>query len=147
MLALLHGVDHHRGMLFPVGGDIDQVDIITLAEFLPGFFTAAVGGGTGQAGLLEDALCLLHPVFVQVAQGHDLRSRDMGKTLYGARAAHAQADKADAYGVQLFGYQPQYVFLSRRASGYFCPDGLALLSFSFCPLRTVGTAEQENSCQ
>src|SRR5690554_361575 len=53
VLPLLHGIDQHRGVMYPVGRDIYQIDILPLAEFLPGLFAAAVCCGAGKTGLLE----------------------------------------------------------------------------------------------
>ena len=54
MLALFHRIDHHGGMAFPVGGDIDQIDIVTFNQLLPGIVTSAVCSRARQTGLVED---------------------------------------------------------------------------------------------
>ena len=72
MLALLHSVDHHRSMAYPVRDDVDQVDIRAVTELLPCFLATAVFCSLGQASTGEDLLGLLYPLGVEVTEGLDL---------------------------------------------------------------------------
>ena len=60
MLALVHGVDHHLSVMLPVGSDVDEVDVITVAELLPSIFTSAVGRCRRKPCFREELLSLLY---------------------------------------------------------------------------------------
>ena len=42
VLTLVHRIDHHLGVVLPVGSDIDEVNIVTIAECLPGILLTAI---------------------------------------------------------------------------------------------------------
>ena len=96
VLALLHGIDHHRSVTCPVGSDVDQVDVGAVAELLPCFFATAVSSSFGEASLLEDGLALLDTVGMKVTESFDLYALDLGEALDGTRATHTQPDEAHA---------------------------------------------------
>ena len=96
VLALLHGIDHHRGVTCPVGSDVDQVNVRAVTELLPCIFATAVGSSFGEACLLEDGLALLDTVGVKVTERLDLYALDLGEALDGTRATHTKPDEADA---------------------------------------------------
>ena len=96
MFALLHGVDGHRDVHLPVGADVDEVDVVALAEFHPSF-TSGIGNGAGQAFLFKDVgLDFLDTVGLNVAQGDNSHAIDVGHTVDGIGTAHTEADEADA---------------------------------------------------
>ena len=72
VLALLHSVDHHRSMAYPVGDDVDEVDIRAVTELLPCFLATTIFSSLGQAPTGEDLLGLLYPLGVEVTDGLDL---------------------------------------------------------------------------
>ena len=45
MLAVLHGINRHRDVQLPRGADVNQVDVIAPAKFLPPLLPAVRGGG------------------------------------------------------------------------------------------------------
>ena len=96
VLALLHGIDHHRSVTCPVGSDVDQVDVGAVAELLPCLFATAVSSCFGEACLLEDSLALLDTVGVKVTERLDLYALDLGEALDGTRTTHTQPDEAHA---------------------------------------------------
>ena len=112
MLAVLHGIDGHRNVLEPRRGNVDQVDVVALAELLPALLAAVRRGGR-QPVFREDLLRLLHPVGIEVAKGLDRNAVQVGETLHGARAAHAQADKAHTHGIHRCGPQTEDRLLPR----------------------------------
>ena len=114
VLAVLHGIDRHRNMLEPRRGDVDQVDVLTLAELLPALL-AAVGLGTRQAALLEDLLRSLDPLGIEVAQRLDLHAVEVRETADGTRTAHTQPDETDADGLHGLGPQAKDRLLPRLA--------------------------------
>ena len=96
VLALLHSIDHHRGVTCPVGSDVDQVNVGAVAELLPCVFATAVSSCFGEACLLEDGLALLDTVGMKVTESLDLYALDLGEALDGTRATHTKPDEADA---------------------------------------------------
>ena len=96
VLALLHGEDCHLYVVLPGGHDVDEVDVVSLAELLPAFLTAVLLG-MGTAGLFQDLLSGGGSLGIEVAEGLDLRALDVGETLHCAGASHAQADEAYAH--------------------------------------------------
>ena len=122
MLAMLHGIEGHGGMGLPVGGDVDQVDIVAFYELAPYRVVTGIYVGPGSACGLEVSLYATHVGSVDVAQGHDLGAGYVCEAVHGTRSAHAQADKAHAHGVERFGGIGHHVFLAGRTGRYFCCD-------------------------
>ncbi len=95
MLAVLHGVNGQRHMVHPVGGDVDQVDIVTLAKLFVSL-GAYVLVGRRLACIGQSLLALGYIVGLKIAQTFDLDPVDMGETVDGGRTAHAESDESYA---------------------------------------------------
>ena len=53
MLTLSHGLHGHGYMGLPVGADVNEVDVVALAELFPAL-ASGVGGSAWQAFLFKD---------------------------------------------------------------------------------------------
>ena len=115
VLALLHGIDHHRSVTCPVGSDVDQVDVGAVAELLPCLFATAVSSSFGEASLLEDGLALLDTVGMKVTESLDLYALDLGEAFDGTRATHTQPDEAHANDGYRSVTESEYISLSSGA--------------------------------
>ena len=94
VLPLVHRIDHHLSMVSPVGSDVDEVDIVTIAECLPGILLTAIARSLGEASLGEDLLSLLHTLWVEVTEGLDLYPVEVGEALHSTWATHPETDEA-----------------------------------------------------
>ena len=106
MLAVLHGINRHRDVQLPRGADVNQVDVIAPAKFLPPLLPA-VRGSSREVMSGEDLLRLVDTLGVEVAERHDLDPVDVGEAFHGARAAHTQPDETYAYDRDRVDRQPQ----------------------------------------
>jgi len=122
-------------MVVPVGGHVNEVDVVALAEFFVSFF-AGVNIGGRKAGLAQELLASFGAGFLIVAESYDLYAGDVGETLDGSGAAHAEAYKANAHNVELRGFQTEYVLLSGGTIGRVDYDG------SFVPMPLGGWGER-----
>ena len=106
MLAVLHGINRHRDVQLPRGADVNQVDVIAQAKFLPPLLPAVRGGGR-EVMSGEDLLRLVDTLGVEVAERHDLDPVNVGEAFHGARAAHTQPNETHAYDRDRVDRQPQ----------------------------------------
>ena len=113
MLAVLKGTLGHGEVVVPVGGDIDEVDVRALAEFLIAFL-ARIDGSRGKAGFAEVGLTVLGTLCLIIAKGHNLHARDERETLYGTRASHAQTHEGHTYSFQFRCRESDDIRLSGR---------------------------------
>ena len=95
VFAMLHGVGGHHDMGLPVGADVDEVDVIALAELAPAV-AARIGSGTWQFFCFKDlGLNGFYAVGLNVTEGHDGHAVNVGHAVDGIGTAHAEADEAD----------------------------------------------------
>ena len=111
VLAMLHGIEGNRDVVYPVGADIDQVDVIPLAEFLESFSGAAVSGDIAVLPVSEGLLGFLHPVGFHVADCDDPGSGNAGKACDCAASPHSEAYDTYPYCLELRGHQSDHVGL------------------------------------
>ena len=93
VLALLHGLEGHRDVPFPGGGDVDDVDVVAGDQLLPGVLVTEVHHGFLARLLLDVLGGALGALLDDVADGDDLGERDVGGGVHVA-AATVQADEA-----------------------------------------------------
>ena len=106
VLAMLHGILGHNKVVEPVGGDIHQVDVLALAQFLVSVLTVIyIGRGHG-CGAQNG-----------VAEGHHLGAVDMGKAAHGVGTAHAQSYKSHTHHLELGCSESQCGLLAGRTFG------------------------------
>ena len=117
VFAVFHRAEGDGHVVAPVGADIDEVEVLLLAEVLPGVFGARVSLRGGQAALGQGFLALGHTLGDDVAEGGDGDPGNVGQAFHGVAAAHAETDDADADGLQGLGPEADDVFLSGRACG------------------------------
>lgn len=72
VLAVLHGIDTHFGMVLPVGHNIYDVNIIAVTKLFSGIFGIGVSFCLGQSGFHQCVLCAFHQFGTQVADCLDL---------------------------------------------------------------------------
>ena len=117
VLAVLHRAEGDGYVVAPVRADIDEVEVLLLAERLVGIFRAGVFLGGGHAALGEDGLAFSHTLGDDVAEGGDDGAGNVGQAFHGVSAAHAEADDADADGLEGFGPEADDVLLAGRTRG------------------------------
>ena len=100
MAACLPFSRAHLEVVFPVGGDINDVDVLTLAEFFVTLL-AVIDLGRGHPGLAQNVLASLGTLLLVVAKGHNLHTGNIAPTLNGTGATHTQTDEADTYDLEL----------------------------------------------
>ena len=119
VLAVFHRIESDGNVVIPVGRDVNEVHVVTLAEGLVAVF-AVVNGGVRkiEVVLLVD---VVGTRFFVVAECDDLDIEadvlHVGEAFNGARSAHTQADECDANDVQFRGFESERVFLAFRACG------------------------------
>ena len=97
MLAVLHCIEGQGHVMYPVGGDVDEVNVVAVAHLLIGLSRAAVGSGTWTAMLLQNFLACLHTIGLHIAETLYVGTLNLGKALYGTRATHTQANKSHTH--------------------------------------------------
>ena len=99
VLAVVHCVEGHGGVVHPVSDDVDKVNVGTLAELFPCIFRAAVAGNVVDAFFLEPFLHLVNAVLLKIAHGYHFGAGDGSEALHCVGSAHAEANEAYAHGV------------------------------------------------
>ena len=85
-------------MVLPVGGDIHEVDVRTLAQRLVALL-AIIYGGRSQSVLAQALVLLLCTLLYEVAKSNNLNTRDKAEVLNSTRTTHAKTNETDAYGL------------------------------------------------
>ena len=127
VLAVRHRLPGDEEVVFPVGGDVDEVDVLAPAEFFISVLTGVDVGGR-HACLAENVLAFLGSAAFVVAEGHHLDAGDVHPAFHRTGPAHAQSDEGHPHDFHLRGGEVQGTLLSCRACRYFC-DGLSAGDF------------------
>ena len=114
MFAVLHRIDTHFGMMFPVCYDINNVDIVPFTQLLPGILRVRIGSSFRQVGVGERLLCSFHQFGTQITKGIDLNTGNMRPAFNGADSAHTQTDESNANCFHFRDSQPYHILLSGR---------------------------------
>ena len=117
VLALVHCVDHHLGMMLPVGSDVDEIDIVTIAELLPSIFTSAIGSCCGEPCFRKKLLSLLYTLGVQVTKSLDLYTIKVCESLHSTRTTHTKTDESYTYDLHGLVAKCKHILLTLRADG------------------------------
>ena len=117
VLAVFHRAEGDGHVVAPVRADVDEVEVLLLAERLVGVFRAGVFLGGGHAAPGEDGLAFGDAFGNDVAEGGDDSAGDIGQAFHGVPAAHAEADDADADGLQGVGPEADDILLPGRTRG------------------------------
>jgi len=117
MLALVHGVDHHLSVMLPVGSDVDEIDIVTIAELLPSIFTSAIGSCCREPCFREELLSLLYTLGVQVTKSLDLYTIKMCESLHSTRTTHPETNEPYTYDLHGLVAKCKHILLTLRADG------------------------------
>lgn len=91
-------------MVFPVSSYVNEINVVTLAKFLPSVFATTVRSSFRQTSFGQDLLCFFNVLREKVAKCYDLCSRNVSEALYGARTTHTKADEANANNVKFGSY-------------------------------------------
>ena len=118
VLALFHGVEGHGDVVAPVGAHIHDIQVLLLAEGLPGLVGTGIFLRGGEALVSEELLAGGDPLGQDVAEGGDDHTGHIGQALHGVTAAHAQAHDAHADRLQRFGGETEDILLSGRTHGH-----------------------------
>ena len=132
VLAVLQSTLGNGEVMQPVGSDVNQVNVIALAELFIAL-GARIDGSFRQGSFLEQLLAALGTFLLIVAKSYNLSTGDISEALYSTRTTHAQAHKAHTHNVHLREGQSQHALLSGRTFGRFHYDG----SLFPLPLRTL----------
>ena len=140
VLAVLQRTSCHDGVMLPVCGDIDEVNVVAAAEGL-----VALGAridGCGRQSVLAQGLVELGCArLLKVAERHDLHAGEQGEVGHGVGTAHSQSHKTDAHRLHLRQRQPDHVLLSCGALGAVYHD------FSFVPVPLRGGRMRLGACR
>ena len=135
VLAVFKGTLGHGEMVVPVGGHVNEVDVVALAELFVSL-GAGVDVGGRKACLAQELLAGFGAGFLIVAEGYNLHAGDVGEALHGAGATHAKAHKGHAHGFEFGGRQTEHVLLPGGTRGRVDYDG------SFVPMPLGGRGER-----
>lgn len=135
MLAVLHSIESYRYVVVPVCCNVNQVDIVALAQLLVTFRTA-VDISCWQTSLLNDIFVYTFSTcFFVVAKCYDLYIQTnifhVSETLYGTWSAHTQTNESNTYGLQSWSLQFQNIFLTLFAFWNDCTDNTVFSAFPF----------------
>ena len=114
MLAVLHGIQGHGNVVYPVGADVNEIHVGVFAERLIRGFLSAVHIG-GKALSLKILQALLGTVGFYVTDGGHMAAGHEGETLDGIAAAHSQSYHADAHILNGVGGKLKHVRLTGLA--------------------------------
>ena len=108
-------------MVIPVGSNINEVNVCTLADFLITLGTRVDVCGL-QTSLAQVVLALLSALCLIVAESYNLNTGDVAEAHNSTGATHTQTYESHAYGLQLVGCQTEYMLLASRTFGGFHYD-------------------------
>ena len=101
MLAVLHRQLSHWEMVIPVGSDVNQVDVLALAQLLVAL-GSTVDIGRLQSLLAEILLRFLSSSLLIITKGNDFYTRNVAETHHRPWTTHSQTHKAHTYCLQLW---------------------------------------------
>ena len=113
MVPMLQRIQRNRHMRQPVRADIDQVDVIPVAQLLIGLVPEVVIG-LRQPGLLQDFLTRVQLLLLQVAERHDLDPVDERIPPHRGNSPSPDAHERDPDRVDGIACQTQRAHLPRR---------------------------------
>src|SRR5574344_1498937 len=117
ILAMLHGIDSNRRMVYPIGDDINEIDILAVAKFLPGIGIAGIGLGTWQAHFFECALSTIHSVGFDITKSYNFEPFDLRNHFECALTTHTESDNTYTHLVHLGCSELKYILLASRTHG------------------------------
>jgi hypothetical protein len=103
-------------VVVPVGSNVYEVDVVTLAKFLITLLTIVDVSGheTSVAEVLLASLCT---TFFVVTKSNNLYTRDVSETHNSPRTAHTETYETYAYGFELGSGETEYVLLTSGTLG------------------------------
>ena len=118
MFAVLHSAHCYREVMQPVGSNINQVYVIAFTKFFVSFLSG-INSCLRQRCFLQILLAALSTWLFIITKSHDLRTGNMGKTLYSTGATHTQSYESYSNDFHLRGSQPNHTLLPSRTLGSF----------------------------
>ena len=112
VFATLHSIDRHLDVSHPRSRDVDDVDVITLADSLPSIIRACVLDSRVTTCILEVTLHQIETRLLQVADGYDVGVLDLSPTLWSGSSSVSQTDEAYANNSNRLGSKEQHILLS-----------------------------------
>ena len=117
VLSGVHGSESHGSVPVPRSGDVDEVEIITLAEIFEVVVALCVNFGALLARFFDKVLSMDRFFFYEVTDGVDLNMGNTEKVFEHAGATASSADDAEADGVALFELDANHSFGCRSGRG------------------------------
>ncbi len=114
ILTVFHRIEGNRNVMLPVCTDVDKINVITFAEFLVGLSVSGITRSLRESSIFQCLLSFFYTVSLNITEGCDLHSRNVGVACDSIRATHPDADKADTNSVHCRDSQPKNVFLAGR---------------------------------
>ena len=113
MLTIFHRTLGYREVVVPVSSNVNEVDVITLAEFFITLF-ARINSCRSQTYLAEEILWLFCTFCFIVTKSHNFYTRDVAETHHCPRATHTQTHESNTYCLDRSSCQAQHMFLTCR---------------------------------
>ena len=85
--------------MHPVGADVHQVDVITLAKLLVDFRVAGIFGSPWESSFLQGLLRPFDILREDIAESDDLDAGDVGEAGHSSRTPHSEPDETYPYGI------------------------------------------------
>ena len=127
VLSVLHCIEGHGNVVYPVCADVHKVHVRVFTELLVNLFIAGIYLG-GHSAAFKDLEVLFCPVRLYVADGCHVASGNKGKTMHGTAAAVSEANYADTYIGNGLSGKLKHGFLTRRTGGDGSLDNLCRLA-------------------
>jgi hypothetical protein len=103
-------------VVVPVGSYVNEINVVTLAEFLVTLLTR-IDVCRLKTSLTEIILTLFCALCLIVAKSNNFYTRDVAETHYRPRTTHTQTNEGHTHGLQLWSCQTQNMLLTCRALG------------------------------
>ena len=111
VLAVLHSVNSHRSVHLPVSYDINEVDIVSLAELLPSLSVTVVLVSSWLSALSEKLLHILYSILLDIAKSNDLNTVDVSETVYCSVTSVTKTDEGNSYSVDRISSETDHTYL------------------------------------
>ena len=122
VLSILHCELGHGIVVVPVGGDVNQIDVVALADFFITFLTI-INIRRFQTYLAQFGLASLCTLLLVIAESYDFHTGDVAETNDGPRTTHAETNECHTHCFDGSGSQTEHVLLTGRALGSVNHDG------------------------
>ena len=127
ILTVLHRVQGDRDVVYPVGADIYQVDVIPFAQLLVNLGVPGITRRLRELPVGQRLLGCFNILRQDIAKGDDLHSWNIRVSFHGRGAPHTEPYESDPYGVDGRHGESDDVLLSGRTGRNLHLDWLGIL--------------------